>query len=137
MLTQEMLCPHCKGLIETVETKRGIEYEYTIDKPQKQGGIVARIICPNCRKDFYNTITIGTGTRTIDNEVHKYKCPYCNKTIAFRHEYDAGMIANITKEKPQDKGHHPHLLISRRCDEPSCKKKHNKPFWVEVYYVIK
>jgi hypothetical protein len=61
-------------------------------------------------------------------EIEYFKCPWCEKTIAFgqeRHE----MLVGVTKEKPPTKRPSPYLLISRKCDRNRC----SKTFWVEVY----
>lgn len=61
-----------------------------------------------------------------------YKCPHCNKTVAIKHKRGSNLVVNITKEKPPDKNHNLHLVISRRCDRHMCRQI----FWVEVYAEI-
>lgn len=67
-----------------------------------------------------------------DEKIETYKCPYCNKTVAFKYRCDEGIKISITKTKPTERKL-PHLLISRRCDRHECRQI----FWVEVYSLHK
>ena len=65
----------------------------------------------------------------MDTIVEYFRCPHCNKTIAFSYECDEGIMVRFFKIKPTDSKNRPHLLISRKCDRHECKKV----FWVEIH----
>ena len=61
----------------------------------------------------------------------KFRCPWCGRPVAFKHECYPSFKVLLMANKPPDRGI-PRVLVSRRCEHRDKSDNCGKCFWVEI-----